>query len=275
MEVPRDTQINQFISVHCSLYFGKKWNLNGRRVPSINHIYLSLIFVETCTYILTVVFKICFNESQVEGGRHHPHHLARSNHYSLHNQAVKQYQQTNTIKTMKLSVISVALLASGASAFAPSINARTSSTTSLNLFGGKKSGGDEGKGGPMGGMMDQLAMFKKAQEIAKKKNDLDKEIAQMDIIGSAADGKIKVTVQYVPAQLPANPSPGYDTTTIDIDEDYLSEVSCEDLGAALVDALRDGETAATKIVAEKYQSLDKELSGILGGMGAGAAPPAE
>ncbi|GFH45058.1 hypothetical protein CTEN210_01532 [Chaetoceros tenuissimus] len=176
---------------------------------------------------------------------------------------------------MKLSVISVALLASGASAFAPSINARTSSTTSLNLFGGKKSGGDEGKGGPMGGMMDQLAMFKKAQEIAKKKNDLDKEIAQMDIIGSAADGKIKVTVQYVPAQLPANPSPGYDATKIDIDEDYLSEVSCEDLNAALVEALRDGETAATKVVAEKYQSLDKELSGILGGMGAGAAPPAE
>jgi DNA-binding protein YbaB len=118
----------------------------------------------------------------------------------------------------------------------------------------------------MGGMMDQLAMFKKAQEIAKKKQDLDQEIAELDIIGTAADGKIKVTVQYVPAQLPANPTPGFDTTSIDIDEEYLNEVSSEDLSSALVDALRDGETSATKLVAEKYQSLDKELSSILGGM---------
>lgn len=124
-------------------------------------------------------------------------------------------------------------------------------------------------------MMDQLAMFKKAQEIAKKKQELDVEIAKMDIIGSAADGNVKVTVQYVPAQLPVNPSPGYDATKIDIDADYFEGVSGEDLGQALVDALRDGETSATKIVAEKYQSLDKELSGILGGMAGGAAPPAE
>jgi len=121
----------------------------------------------------------------------------------------------------------------------------------------------------MGGMMDQLAMFKKAQEIAGKKQTLDKEIAEMDIIGSAADGKVKVTVQYVPAQMPQNPSPGYDATGVDIDEAYLSEVSSEDLSAALVDALRDGETRATQVVAEKYQSLDKELQAILGGMGGG------
>lgn len=172
---------------------------------------------------------------------------------------------------MKLSILSTALIISSASAFAPSLNARTS-TTSLNLFGGKKGGDGGDKGGPMGGMMDQLAMFKKAQEIAKKKQDLDKEIAAMDIIGNAADGKVKVTVQYVPAQLPTNPSPGYDTTAIDIDEEYLKEVSCEDLGAALVDAIRDGETSANKVVAEKYQVLDAELSGILGGMGGGAPP---
>ncbi len=167
---------------------------------------------------------------------------------------------------MKLCIVSTALLISGANAFAPALNARTTST-SLNLFGGKKEGGD---GGGMGGMMDQLAMFKKAQEIAKKKQDLDKQIADMEIIGSAADGNIKVTVQYVPAQLPANPSPGYDAVAIDIDEEYLNEVSCEDLGLALVDALRNGEESATKVVAEKYQSLDKELSGMLGGMTGGA-----
>lgn len=167
---------------------------------------------------------------------------------------------------MKLSILSTALLVSSASAFAPSLTTRTS--TSLNLFGGKKEGGD---GGGMGGMMDQLAMFKKAQEIAKKKQDLDKKIAEMEIIGSAADGNIKVTVQYVPAQLPANPSPGYDAVAIDIDETYLGDVSSEDLSAALVEALRNGEESATKVVAEKYQSLEAEMSDILGGMG--AAPP--
>ncbi len=119
----------------------------------------------------------------------------------------------------------------------------------------------------MGGMMDQLAMFKKAQEIAKKKQDLDKEIADMDIIGSAADGNIKITVQYVPAQLPVNPSPGYDAVKIDIDEAYLNEVSSEDLSAALVEAIRSGETKANEVVAEKYKSLEAEMAGMLGQMG--------
>ena len=172
---------------------------------------------------------------------------------------------------MKLSLLSTALFISSASAFAPSFSRTTS--TSLNLFGGKKEGGDDK--GAMGGMMDQLAMFKKAQEIAKKKQDLDKEIAEMEIIGSAADGKIKVTVQYIPAQLPTNPSPGYDAVAIDIDEEYLNDVASADLSAALVEALRSGEECATKIVAEKYQTLDKELSGILGGAMGGAPAAAE
>lgn len=159
------------------------------------------------------------------------------------------------------------LLVSGACAFAPSIS--TNNSISLNLFGGKKDSAGKAAPGPMGGMMDQLAMFKKAQEIAKKKNELDQEIAQMEIIGTAADGKIKVTVQYVPAQMPTNPSPSYEAKKIDIDDAYFNEVSPSTLSEELVTAIRDGETAATKIVAEKYQSLDKELSSILGGLAGG------
>lgn len=168
---------------------------------------------------------------------------------------------------MKLSIISATILLTGASAFAPSSTSRitTTTTTSLHLFGGKKEGKDSGNN-PMGGMMDQLAMFKKAQEIAKKKSELDKEIAAMDIIGSAADGKIKITVQYVPAQLPVNPSPGYDAVNVDIDEDYLNQVSSEDLSAALVEAIRSGEAKANEVVAEKYKSLEAEMSSILGGL---------
>ena len=166
---------------------------------------------------------------------------------------------------MKLSILSTALVISCASAFAPSSVSRTTTATSLNLFGGKKEGGDDAKGG-MGGMMDQLAMFKKAQELAKKKTELDKEIADMDIIGSAADGKVKITVQYVPAQLPVNPSPGYDAVNVDIDEDYLNEVSSEDLSAALVEAIRSGEAKANELVAEKYKTLEADMAGMLGGL---------
>ena len=175
---------------------------------------------------------------------------------------------------MKFSILSTSFLIltsnNYVNAFAPTPTKSlitTTTTTSLNLFGGKKASPDSGnKNNPMGGMMDQLAMFKKAQEIAKKKNDLDKEIAAMDIIGSAADEKIKVTVQYVPAQLPVNPSPGYDAVKVDIDEDYLNGVSCEDLSAALVDAIRSGEAKANEVVAEKYKSLEAEMAEILGGL---------
>merc|ERR1719223_1843239 len=119
----------------------------------------------------------------------------------------------------------------------------------------------------MGGTMDQLAMFKKAQELASKKNDLDKEIAEMEIIGSAADGSVKVTIQYVPAQMPTNPSPGYDAIGVDLDETFLESSSCDELSEALVNAIRDGEMAATKIVGEKYKVLEEEMQGMMAGLG--------
>ena len=115
-------------------------------------------------------------------------------------------------------------------------------------------------------------MFKKAQEIASKKAELDKELSKENIVGNAADGKISITVQYVPPQLPMNPTPGYEAKAVDIDEEYLKEVSSEDLSAALVEAIRDGEKNAMEKVAEKYKSLEEDMKGILGGMGgAGAA----
>mmetsp|Transcript_13372 Transcript_13372/g.19121 ORF Transcript_13372/g.19121 Transcript_13372/m.19121 type:complete len:178 (-) Transcript_13372:214-747(-) len=176
---------------------------------------------------------------------------------------------------MKTSIIVSFLLATSASSFTisnvnKSLQPISSTTTStLNLFGGKKNDGGGQDKGPMGGMMDQLAMFKKAQEIAKMKGELDKELAAMDIIGVAADGKVKVTVKYVPAQLPVNPSPGYDAVGVEIDEDFLNETASADLGPAVVEALRDGETRATVAVGEKYKSLEAELASIMGGMGMG------
>ena len=149
----------------------------------------------------------------------------------------------------------------------------TQSSTSLNLFGSKPKDPNAPQGQDAGGpgMMDQLAMFKKAQELAQKKNELDKEIQAEKIVGKAADGNIEITIQYVPPQLPMNPSPGYEATGVDIKQEYLDSVSADDLGVALVEAIRDGEKAATELVAEKYKALEGEMQKIMGGA---AAPPA-
>eukprot|EP01083_Nonionella_stella_P052205 138593_1 len=141
------------------------------------------------------------------------------------------------------------------------------SSTSLNLFGSKPKDPDAPEGQQQQpGMMDQLAMFKKAQELAQKKNQLDKELAEEKITGTAADGKIEIEIKYIPPQLPANPTPGYEASGVSIDEAYLGEVSAEDLSSALVEAIRDGEQRATERVGEKYKSLEEDMKNIMGGM---------
>lgn len=171
---------------------------------------------------------------------------------------------------MKFSTICAALCLVSANAFAPSLIQTSNFDTTLNLFGGKKSGGGDDKPGAPN-MMDQLAMFKKAQEIAGKKKKLDDELAKMDIIGEAAEGKIKVTVKYQPPQMPMNPTPGYEVINVDIDEGYLNDVSSEDLSAALVEGIRNGEKSANDAVQEKYKVLESELGGMMGALG-GAKP---
>jgi len=98
---------------------------------------------------------------------------------------------------MKVAVVFSILLAHG-SAFAPSqtassLRSSSATTTALNLFGTPKDGEKKGPG-----MMDQLAMFKKAQEMAQKKQKLDEELKKMDFTGSAEDGKVTGTFKYVP-----------------------------------------------------------------------------
>ena len=144
-----------------------------------------------------------------------------------------------------------------------SVSSAAQSTTSLNLFGGKKEGGDKGPG-----MMDQLAMLKKAQEVASKKMALDKELAQMDHVGEAADGKVSITVKYVPP--PPMQQPSYEPTACNIDEEYLEAVSSADLSAAVKEAISEAYKKATVTTAEKMAGLTAELGKIMGDM----APPA-
>ena len=114
-------------------------------------------------------------------------------------------------------------------------------------------------------MMDQLAMFKKAQELSQKKAAIDKELADEKIVGTAANGNVKVTIKYIPPQLPMNPTPGYEAAEVDIDESYLASVSAEDLSASLVDAIRNGEANAAELVGKKYKSLEEDMMKIMGG----------
>ncbi|KAL7426364.1 hypothetical protein ACHAXM_000416 [Skeletonema potamos] len=170
---------------------------------------------------------------------------------------------------MKTATIATLLLtATSATAFSTSRTAAASlrQSTTLNLFGSKpKDPNSDAAKQP--GMMDQLAMFKKAQELAQKKKKLDDELANETIMGTAADGNIEITVKYIPPQLPANPTPGYEAAAVNINEEYLSQVSSEDLSVALVEAIRDGEKKATERVGEKYKELEEDMKGIMGGFG--------
>jgi len=126
-----------------------------------------------------------------------------------------------------------------------------------------------------GGMMDQLAMFKKAQELSSKKSQLDKELAAEPIVGTAADGNIKATCKYIPPQLPASPTPGFETASIEIDEAYLEGVDVEVLSEALVEAIRDGERRASEAVQNKYKALEEDMKAMMGGGMLGGAAPVE
>uniref|UniRef100_A0A7S2XNJ3 Nascent polypeptide-associated complex subunit alpha-like UBA domain-containing protein n=1 Tax=Attheya septentrionalis TaxID=420275 RepID=A0A7S2XNJ3_9STRA len=164
---------------------------------------------------------------------------------------------------MKLSIISsVLFLTAGASAFAP-VSQQSRTATSLNLFGGKK-GADGAPKAP--GMMDQLGMLKKAQEIASKKQKLDQELKVLEFAGTGADGKVTATVVYAPGTNPMNPLPSYDLKAIDIDEAYLESASVEDLSAAVKAAIQSGEEATIKAVNEKMMVLQEDLAGMMGGL---------
>lgn len=163
---------------------------------------------------------------------------------------------------MKLSTCSVlALVAHSASAFAPSATA-TASTTALHLFGG---GGDKDgeKKGP--GMMDQLAMFKKAQEIATKKKKIDEDLKAQTYEGESEGGKVKGTFKYVPVANPMDPNPEYEAVGFEFDDDFFESASPEDLSAACKETISNAIGAINLAVAKAYQPLNEDLMGVMGG----------
>jgi hypothetical protein len=174
--------------------------------------------------------------------------------------------------TMKISALSLLLTFSAVSAFAPQLVSTQHSVSSsqLNLFGGgaKKDGEKKGPG-----MMDQLAMLKKAQEMASKKNKLDQELAAMDFEGSAADGNVKVVFKYVPSKNPMDPTPEYDAENFEFDAAWYEGASTDDLNTAAKEAIMNGMEAVNKGVEEKYEALKGDIAETFGAMGGGGAPP--
>lgn len=113
-------------------------------------------------------------------------------------------------------------------------------------------------------MMDQLAMFKRAQEVAQKKAALDKELQAEDFSGSAADGKVTASFKYIPIKNPMDPNPDYELVDLKLDDAFFEESSPEDLSAAIQEAYTNGVEECNKAVMEKYQSLTSELSDVFG-----------
>ena len=144
----------------------------------------------------------------------------------------------------------------------------SSSSTSLNLFGAGNKEGD--KKAP--GMMDQLAMFKKAQEMAQKKQKLDEELKQMTFEGTAADGKVKASFKYVPVTNPMDPNPDYEATNFEFDDEFYESASPEEIAESVKVAIVDGIKNTNTAVAEKYSVLQGDL---MEAFGQGGQPPAK
>ena len=176
----------------------------------------------------------------------------------------------NKIAPDKMKVIQTAtcMLAASSAVSAFSTQRPTQTSTALNLFGkGGGSGGD--KKGP--GMMDQLAMFKKAQEMAQKKAKIDEELKKMDFSGTAADGKVVASFKYVPVQNPIDPNPDYEAVEFKFDNEFYESASPEEISAAVKESILNGIEETNKIVAEKYAVLQESLMEALGS----AQKPAE
>jgi len=138
----------------------------------------------------------------------------------------------------------------------------TATTSSLDLFGDNKGGGDKKGGGP--GMVDQLAMFKKAQEMAAKKAKLDDELKKMDFEG-VVEGKVKASFKYVPISNPMDPNPDYEARSFDFDDEFFESATPDEIAEAVKAAILSGIENTNKAVAEKYQVLQEDLMEAFGG----------
>ena len=170
---------------------------------------------------------------------------------------------------MKLSTLFLLLTIGSITAFAPQPLSRqcqqASSTSQLHLFGGgaKKDGEKKGPG-----MLDQLAMLKKAQEMAQKKSKLDQELAAMDFKGTSSNGKVETVFKYIPSKNPMDPTPEYDPVSFDFDDEWFQGASTEDISTAVKEAIMNAIASVNQGVEEKYMVLKGDIQETFGALGA-------
>jgi hypothetical protein len=103
--------------------------------------------------------------------------------------------------------------------------------------------------------------------MAQKKQKLDAELQQEVFIGEAADGKVKVSLKFVPVKNPMDPNPDYDPAGFEFDDAWYEAASPEEISAAATECLIDGIRKTNLKVAEKYAVLQTDLMEALGGGG--------
>lgn len=161
---------------------------------------------------------------------------------------------------LPLSVLCILLSHSVGSAFNPTQRAASNNNWALYLFGqGAKDGEKKGPG-----MMDQLAMFKKAQEMAQKKQKLDEELKKMDFEGVSQNEKVKASFKYVPIANPMDPNPDYEAQKFEFDDAFFASASAEELSTAVKESILNGIEKTNLAVAEKYTVLQKDLMEAFG-----------
>lgn len=131
----------------------------------------------------------------------------------------------------------------------------------LSLFGGGNKDGGESKG-PGTGMINQLAMFKKAQEVAQMKQKIDKKLAKETFKGIAAHGKVTVECKFSPSKNPMDPQPGNDVAAISFDNEWYDAATPEELSAAVKEAVSDAIKKTNDAMSEKYKILGEQLQGF-------------
>jgi hypothetical protein len=218
------------------------------------------------------------------------HHLSSSS--SSQGRPLPPPPKTTAVSTMKriaAMVLLTALLSlllgghnNGALAFslggAPVLPSRTTSTSrrptngrdasvvQLHLFGGaNKAGGAGGNAAKEPGMMERLAMIQKAQQMMQKKKLLDDELAKVSFQGSAADGKVTITIKFIPPTSPMDPTPDYAATGVDVDEEYFATTSATELSTAFKQAYVKGIENTNEAIAEKYKVMQEDMVAAMEG----------
>merc|ERR1719231_103067 len=143
---------------------------------------------------------------------------------------------------LTLSIISVALSFKRLPLVAPK-----RAVTSRNLFGNPEPSKDNAPakkdGGMFGGMGNLMDSMKKAQEIAKQAEVVNKELQDTVIMGNDASGKVTATFNGLGQPI-----------GIKIDEELMGK-SAEEISLASTEAMIDAYTKATNMMMSKMQNL--------------------